>query len=137
MRARVAQVCHGVPYARLKDGDRLRETPFVQLDELSMNCFFIFFVVLIYPIASLYPQQRRSKQLTRSTVPQCSKKRLAARAVTASSALPIAPTSASRLLASSLRRMPLTLEKASLPLSVLSRHISWMTPAGPRMAREG
>src|SRR3712207_8720757 len=29
-----AQVAQGVPYARLKDGDRLRETPPVQLYEL-------------------------------------------------------------------------------------------------------
>src|SRR5215217_8013062 len=44
--------------------------------------------------------------------------------------------SASRVRASALRNSALIFENASLPLSVLSRHISWMTPAGPRMARE-
>jgi hypothetical protein len=54
--------------------------------------------------------------------------------VTAEIALPMAPTSASRLLARALLKLAFTFENASLPLSVLSRHICWMTPAGPRMA---
>ena len=48
--------------------------------------------------------------------------------MTAEIASPIAPTRASLVLASAFRKMPLIFEKASLPLSVSSRHISWMTP---------
>ena len=48
----------------------------------------------------------------------------------------MASTNAPRVRASAFLTMFFIFEKASLPLSVLSRHISWMTPKGPRMARE-
>jgi hypothetical protein len=42
----------------------------------------------------------------------------------------MASSSVSRVLASALRTIPLIFEKASLPLSVLSRHKCWMKPKG-------